>query len=320
MIHDGQMAWNARQWYKLTAPNVCPTSDMSESRNRIPCLAIAVAALVFLCWFALACGGGEPEASDAPNYEATVAAALEKANVSEPTAEPTVTAEPTPAPTPTEIPPSPAPTVSSAIAPPRLVSGDMGPLAPLPIDDPSVFLTDLSDGERSCLSAAVAPERLAAVLEAPESADEAERSALLSCLEHDTLLRLFLTGVLSATGPLSPESSECLRSSYADTDLSALLSAVASQGDPGGPGESAQMAGMVSFMVSLSCLSEEEFQVAAPAMGIAPGEYEGFQCVLEKVGGQDAMTALLTPAGEFPVALLQAAAECQLQLAGPPPG
>ena len=282
--------------------------------------AAALCGLACLCWLAVACGGDEPEVSDAPNYEATVAAALEKVSVSEPTSEPTATAEPTPAPTPTEVPPSPTPTVSSAPAPPPAIVGDTEPLAPLSIDDPNAFLADLSEAERTCLSGAVGPDRLAALLRSPEMADDADRSALLGCLEHDTRLRLLLTAVLSATGPLSLESSECLRSSYAETDLQALLSTVVSQSDPGSPGESAEVAAMVTFMVSLSCLSEDEFQAAAPAMGIAPGEYEGFQCILEKVGGQDAMTALLTPAAEFPAALFEAALECQVQMGGPPPG
>ena len=293
---------------------------MTESKGIILFRAAALCGFACLCWFALACGGNEPEISDSPNYEATVAAALAKAGESSPTTGPTATAEPTPAPTPTEIPPSPTPTVLSAVPPPPAAASDRQPLAPLAMDDANAFMGGISEMERSCLSGAIAPERLTAVLQSPEMADEAERSVVLGCLEHDTHLRLMLTPVLSATGPLSLESSECLRNSYADTDLGALLSTVASPGDPGSPGESAQVAAMVTFMVSLSCLSEEEFQVAAPAMGIAPGEYEGFQCVLEKVGGQDAMTTLLTPAGEFPVALFEAAAECQLQMAGPPPG
>lgn len=291
---------------------------MTESKGIIPFHAAALFALVCLCWFALACGGDEPEASDAPNYEATVAAALEKAGASAPTIEPTATTEPTPAPTPPEVPPSP--TVSSAVPPPPAVDSDREPLAPLAMGDANAFIAGISETERSCLAGAIAPEILRALLQSPEIADEADRSAVLGCLEHDTHLRLMLTPVLSATGPLSPQSSECLRSSYAETDLQALLSTVALPSDPGSAGESAEVAVMVGFVVSLSCLSEEEFQMAAPAMGIAPGEYEGFKCVLEKVGGQDAMTALLTPAGELPVALFEAAGEFQLQMAGPPPG
>jgi len=186
--------------------------------------------------------------------------------------------------------------------------------------DPNAFLTGLSDAERQCVSTALPPERLAAALQAPESVDAAESSALLGCLEHDTALRLLLTPVLTATGPLSPDSSACLRRSYADTDLHALMADPPADAEPGSPDEAEAVAVMVAFMVSLSCLTEDEFQAAAPAMGMAPEEYENFQCVLERVGGQDALTALLTPAAEFPVALFQAAAGCQLQMAGPPPG
>ena len=75
----------------------------------------------------------------------------------------------------------------------------------------------------------------------PELATEAEREAFLGCLEHNTGLRLLLTPVLNATGPLSVESSACMRSSYADTDLAALMSSVV--GEPGaGPEAEAAMA------------------------------------------------------------------------------
>ena len=289
---------------------------MTKCTTRNLHLPIALSALACLCWFTLACGGDEPEASDAPDYEATIAAALAKAAESAPTIEPTATAEPAP----TEIPPSPTATTAPTATPGTTAVTDTEPLAPLAMEDPNAFLAGLSDAERQCVSTVVPPERLAAALQSPESVDAAESSALLGCLEHDTVLRLFLTQVLTATGPLSPDSSACLRRSYADTDLHAMMADPPVAGEPGSPDESEAVAFMVSFVVSLSCLSEEEFQVAAPAMGMAPGEYENFQCVLERVGGPDALTALLTPAAEFPVALFAAAAECQLQMAGPPPG
>ena len=289
---------------------------MTKCTTRNLHLPIALSALACLCWFTLACGGDEPEASDAPDYEATIAAALAKAGESAPTIEPTATAEPTP----TETPPSPTATTAPTATPKTPAVTDTEPLAPLAMDDPNAFLAGLSDAERQCISAALPAERLAAALQSPESVDAAESSALLGCLEHDTVLRLFLTQVLTATGPLSPDSSACLRRSYADTDLHALMADPPVAGEPGSPDESEAVAFMVAFVVSLSCLSEDEFQAAAPAMDMAPEEYENFQCVLERVGGQDALTALLTPAAEFPVALFTAAAECQLQMAGPPPG
>ena len=154
----------------------------------------------------------------------------------------------------------------------------------------------------------------------PELATEAEREAFLGCLEHDARLRLLLTPVLNATGPLSVESSTCMRSSYADTDLAALMSSVAAEPGTGPEAEAAMAQGMVMFFVSLSCLNEEEFQTASVAMGLAPGERENFLCVLDQVGGRDALAALLIPSAEFPAELFQAAFSCQFQMDSPPPG
>ncbi len=293
---------------------------MTKCTTRNLHLPIALSALACLCWFTLACGGDEPEVSDTPDYEATIAAALAKAGESAPTLEPTATAAPTPAPTPTEIPPSPTPTDTPTSTPVAPANTDIEPLAALAINDVEEFLTDVAEAERDCLSAALPTDRLAALLVAPELANEAERTAVLGCLGHDTSLRLFMTPVLSATGPISAESSTCLRRSYANHDLTALMTRMLAANDPGSEGEAAQVEGMVTFVVSLSCLSEQEFQMAAPAMGIEPGEYENFQCVLERVGGPDALAVLLTPAAEFPAALFEAALECQVQMADPPPG
>ena len=67
-------------------------------------------------------------------------------------------------------------------------------------------------------------------------------------------------------------------------------------------------------------MEEEEFQTASVAMGLAPGERENFLCVLDQVGGQGALAALLIPSAEFPAELFQAAFSCQFQMGGPPPG
>ena len=194
---------------------------MTKSIKETLCRVIAVSSLACLCWFVLACGSEEPEVSDAPDYEATVAAALTKVSASQQPNEPTATVEPTE--TPTAVPPTPTPTVAATATPEAPVTTGAEPLAPLAMDDVDAFLSEVSEAEQSCLSGALPPERLAAVLQSPELADEEEPSALLGCLEHDTLLRLLLTPVLSATGPISSESSACLRSSYADKDMHTLL-------------------------------------------------------------------------------------------------
>ena len=189
------------------------------------------------------------------------------------------------------------------------------PLAPLAAENADALLADVSDSESMCLSDNIPSDRLAVLATTPELATEAEREAFIGCLEHDTRLRLLLTPVLNATGPLSVESSACMRKSYADTDLAALMSSVAADAGTGPEAEAAMAQGMVTFFVSLSCLNEEEFQTASVAMGLAPGERENFLCVLDQVGGQDALAALLIPSAEFPAELFQAAFGCQFQMA-----
>ena len=291
---------------------------------------LILALLVCLAWSVIACGNGDDQRPE-PNQDATIVAATVEAvlnAIATAKAEeaPTTTPVPTPQPSPT---PTAAPIVAPTQAPTQEVEGagidgrDPGsaePLAPLAAQDSDAFLFDVSDAERMCLSDNIPSDGIALLATTPELATEAEREALLGCLEHDARLRLLLTPALNATGPLSVQSSACMRSSYAETDLAALMSSVTADPGTGPEAETAMAQGMIMFFVSLSCLNEEEFQTASAAMGLAPGERENFLCVLEQVGGQDALAALLIPSNEFPAALFQAAFGCQFQMGGPPPG
>ena len=288
-------------------------------------------ALVSLVWYATACGNEEPPEQPPPDTEATIEAAVSAALATraaaapEPTATPVPepTATPQPSPTPTDVPeptpttaPEPTPTAESA-AP--MGASDAEPLTPLPVDDPQAFLAAVSEPERACLTENFAPDRMQQLTMSPELATDEERETMLECLEHDTQLRLLLTAVLGATGPLSADSSMCMRDSYANVDLAELMSGVMTEPGSDVEAQQAMARGMVMFMVSLSCLNEQEFGAAGAQMGMAPGEYEAFQCVVEQAGGPDAMAVLLSPGSEFPAALFQAALACELQMGGPPP-
>ena len=291
---------------------------------------LALALFVCLAWSVIACGNGDDQRTE-PNQDATtVAATVEAVLDAIATAEAAEASAATPVPTPQ---PSPmlvtAPIVAPTQAPTQEAGGagtDGGapmsaePLAPLAAENADALLADVSSSESMCLSDNIPSDRLAVLATTPELATEAEREAFIGCLEHDTRLRLLLTPVLNATGPLSVESSACMRRSYADTDLAALMSSVAADAGTGPEAEAAMAQGMVTFFVSLSCLNEEEFQTASVAMGLAPGERENFLCVLDQVSGQDALAALLIPSAEFPAELFQAAFGCQFQMGGPPPG
>ena len=291
---------------------------------------LILALLACLAWSVIACGNGDDQRPEPNQYRTIVAAAvkttLEAMATTKAEEAPTHTPVPTPQPSPMLV---TAPIVSPTQAPIQEVGGagtDGGapgstePLAPLDSEDADAFLAEVSDSERMCLSDNIPSDRMAMLATTPELATEAESEAFLGCLEHNTRLRLLLTPVLNATGPLSVESSACMRSSYGDTDLAALMSSVTADPGTGPEAEAAMAQAMVTFFVSLSCLNEEEFQAASVAMGLAPGERENFLCVLDQVGGQDALAALLTPSAEFPAELFQAALGCQFQMGGPPPG
>lgn len=307
---------------------------MTPQIRRILANCALIVALASLAWLSLGCGGDDAR-SEEPDADATIVAAAVKtilaataeARANEaPTATPSPTDTPAPTPTPTAaatLPPTAAPTQAHA---PAVGDGDgpdgAGALAPLPLTDVGALMAEISDVERACLAASphLSPDRLAQLTTSPESATPEERTAFLDCLEHETELRLLLTAVLTATGPLSVESSACLRDSYADVDVADLLDGAVS--DPGDDvaAQQAMARTMVMFMVSLSCLNEDEFAMAGQAMGIAPGEYEGFQCVLEAAGGQEGLVVWLSPGAEFPAALFEAAFNCGLQIGAPPAG
>ena len=190
-------------------------------------------------------------------------------------------------------------------------------LTPLMKMDSQPGELDVSDAELACLTETVSEDSVVMTLTMPEMATEEDAAALLTCMEDDTLLRWYLTPFLQQTGALSPESSSCIRSGFATTDIAALMLAVATgQGREPSDEAAAMMTAMAGFLVTLSCLNEEEFLSAAPALGIAPEEQAGFQCVMEQLGGPEEMAALMAPDAGPPLQLLQAAATCQIQLGG----
>ena len=284
-----------------------------------------LAAVALMCWFAIGCGGDEERADNEQNVEATIEAVVSEISATRAAARPLATATPAPTDTPRANPTTivvPTPTgASGAIRASQTNEAPMqDTLAPLPISDTESFLAGVSETERTCLSEAVSPDRLTVLLDSPESATGDERVALIGCLEHDTRLRLFLTPVLSATGPLSAESSACLRSSFVDTDVGALMLAATSEPGANADPEAAMATAMVSSMVSLGCLDEGEFRAAGPGMGVGPEEYENFQCVLSEVGGPERMAELMHTDVGVPAPLFEAAFACQAQVSGGPPG
>ena len=270
----------------------------------------ALIALVIL----LACGGGDPTAAPA---DAALSQATEAPTA---TASPSPTPEPTatPKPTDTPVPPAtavPEPEVTPETAPAEQVPGTVA-ITPLHLNDPLTVASELLEAELTCLAGVAEIARLMEIFAAPELASPEERANVIGCLEDETVLRIFLTDLIEGSGQLSLETSACIRTGMGGVDLRALLAS-----GPEGGGEAAMVGSMSAFILTLMCLSEEEWQATAPSLGAAPEERENLQCLLEKMGGPEGFAETLGAGDESSfVALFGAIAECGVQMGGPPGG
>ena len=189
---------------------------------------------------------------------------------------------------------------------------------PTGMNDTGLLTSDLSDAELSCLSEIGDPQQLVPLMNSPDLASPQERDAMVGCLEHETLLKIFLNGFTDQTGPLSADTSACVSAGFQNFDLRAMMLT-----NPEGPGEEAAMVqGMAGFLITLSCLNEEEWQAASPTLELPPDGRESLQCIMEMLGGTEGIaTSLESKEGEPPLAFFNAASECGLtMMGGPPPG
>ena len=186
-----------------------------------------------------------------------------------------------------------------------------GALAPIDPADPQAFLAALPAAEQACLAANSDPLRLMTLAGMPGAAINSpqEMASALDCLSDDTLLRIFVSGMLTGIGPLSQASSDCLRAGFADYDLRSAMQPGANQG-------AAAAGDMAAFFQTLSCLNEAEWQAAAPALDVSPGDRETLQCVIDTLGGSAELVAALEPdaAGRPAAAYLSAASQCGMNL------
>ena len=179
------------------------------------------------------------------------------------------------------------------------------------MDDPQTFMSELSGAEQSCLSKNGDPQRLLALVASPDLATPEVAAALIQCLEEETLLRLFLTGFTAQVGPLREQTSTCIRAGFAEFDIRAIMLGAVVESQE----EAAMAASMGSFLVTLSCLNDEEWQMASPALDLNPNDREGLQCVMDELGGPAAVApALQSDAGSPLMTVIGVAIGCNLQL------
>ena len=222
-----------------------------------------------------------------------------------PTSAPTPTAAPTPTeiPVPTETPterPTAAPAATPASTPtpgPTATPAPPGVLAPLqPLDSGAMF-SELSDAEKECIG---------------ENTERQTR--YVGCLEDETLARIFLAGFVPGPGPLSQESSDCVRAAFEVIDPRAVMTA-GIEGDPG----RAMAGSMAALSVTVACLNDQEWETAGPQVGMSLDEREGMQCLLVALGGPGPMAGAMKAAQEGDITgLALAGTECGLDMGHPP--
>jgi len=170
----------------------------------------------------------------------------------------------------------------------------------------------VSDAELDCIGE---PERLVGALAGLGTPSPDVLAEIFGCLEDETLARLFLASFVPVSGPLSSQSSQCVRAAFEVIDPRAVMTA-GIEGDPG----RAMAGSMAAFMVTTACLNDAEWEQAGPEMGIRPEDREVGRCIMEVLGGPGEMAKAMTAAqeGDF-AALAGAGQECGLDL-GPPQG
>ena len=278
----------------------------------------------------LACSGPETSSSptaagQAPTSASIPAPTAAPVEVPAPTETPIPTAMPVPTDAPVEVPTPtkvPAPTetpIPTAMPVPTDAPSETTPESGMPgptgMNDTGLLTSDLSDAELSCLSEIGGPQQLVTLMNSPDLASPQERDALVGCLEHETLLKLFLNGFTDQTGPLSDDTSACVSAGFQNFDLRAMMLA----NQEGSGEEAAMVQGMAVFLITLShCLNEEEWLTASPALDLPPEGREAMQCVMNKLGGPEGVEASLeSKEGEPPLALFNAVAECGMMMGVP---
>ena len=226
----------------------------------------------------------------------------------QPTAEPTVTRAPEATATPTA---TPKPTATAT--PWEGGSETTKNLTPVNMGDPQAFLSSLSADEQSCLSDNdIGVPQVMAAMTSTDSSEEGD--IIIDCLQDETVLRLFLSEPLMATGELSAETSVCIRDGLGGMDLRPMMK---STGADAGAMD-AQIAGLASFLTFTACLNNEEWQAAAPALELGPRDESGTDCLLAELGGPTGVAEALLRSDEsgLPADFFGAAAKCGLGFAG----
>ena len=191
--------------------------------------------------------------------------------------------------------PTPTATVPPSIATARsddyqVMQGPLIPFASMVIQE---LLPEVSRAELDCIVLTLGTEWLIDREREGDFLTEEEGQGIFRCLEHETALRLFLTPLVGGTGPLSTESSVCIRAGFEDVDLTEMFAIFAEDPDL----ENAlheERIGIASSLI-FSCLTEAEWERASSHLDMSQQDRESVECRLDELGGPEELAARLQP-------------------------
>ena len=195
-----------------------------------------------------------------------------------------------------------------------------GVITTLSRDDQEAFLSAISGLERDCLIRRFDAQRLTVLTDTPEFASPGEIEDFIQCLGDETILRALVTEYISDIGRLSQGTSACIRDGLSAIDLRSSFALWITPTETWREDERS-MGSIAAIYISNSCLNEEEFQDVALNLGITVEIRTEMQCVLERLGGPEGMTALEQQDSGLNPAFMGAMLQCKGRgpAAGPSP-
>ena len=285
------------------------------------------ATFIILLFLATLAGCSDPTPAQAPTTAAApvVAPSLTPAapEPSEtplpvPTENPRPSAATTPLPANTQAPGGTEAPLRATSEPETLPPGDV--ITPLDVSDSKAALSRLSKPEISCLKQAASPGRLHEILRGVRVPVPDEEAWIVACLGDETLLGVFVAMLIGDPGPLSQDTSTCLRTGLEWVDLRELMTEDTRER---GQDDRAGAVFLSGYFTAAACLNQEEWDATAAGLGLNPGDQETFRCFIEAVGGPEALaTALEGTDDDRSVDLNRARLGCGLFFEGtsePPP-
>ena len=136
-----------------------------------------------------------------------------------------------------------------------------------------------------------------------------EEELLANCLDDEIVLRLFLTRIVGSEILVSQDTSSCLRAGLKGVDLRSIVL-------PSATDEAQQEMSLAlslsAFLLTVSCLSEDEWAATAPTLDLGPADVQEVECVIDRLGGTDGLATMLDSAEEISTnTLLSVSAECE---------